>query len=169
MAEPAQRKAPPSPLIFSPSSVLSPIPLQAQSSTTSSHGSGTNTVSMPFVRRHVTRRLKAAKAECDKELQRVTNNITTFFEERLREVYQDPERDIQERASDFGGGSQMGDHEHLREPFIFHTSELGGLSQPDDYSSDGGYDDAEFGRHSRQRTLPITHWDVSPNSPILTP
>lgn len=40
---------------------------------------------MPFVRRHVTRRLKAAKAECDKELQRVTNSITAFFEERLRE------------------------------------------------------------------------------------
>jgi hypothetical protein len=32
-----------------------------------------------------TRRLKAAKQECDKELQRVTNTITSFFEEKLHE------------------------------------------------------------------------------------
>ncbi|TEB30177.1 hypothetical protein FA13DRAFT_1859051 [Coprinellus micaceus] len=150
MSEPGhQRRRPPSPLVFSPSSVLSPIPLQAQSSTSSSHGSGSNTVSMPFVRRHVTRRLKAAKAECDKELQRVTNNITAFFEERLRDVDQDVERDTFERD----GGSQVGDHDHLREPFIFHTSELGHPSHSDDYSSDGGYDgEAEYGRHSRQHS-----------------
>lgn len=41
---------------------------------------------MPFIKRHVTRRLKAAKQECDKDLQRVTNAITAFFEERLREA-----------------------------------------------------------------------------------
>jgi serine/threonine-protein kinase RIM15 len=40
---------------------------------------------MPFIKRHVTRRLKSAKQECDKDLQRVTNAITVFFEERLRE------------------------------------------------------------------------------------
>jgi hypothetical protein len=33
-----------------------------------------------------TRSLKAAKAECDKELQQVTNNIAAFFEERLRDA-----------------------------------------------------------------------------------
>ncbi|KAF5333261.1 hypothetical protein D9611_002188 [Ephemerocybe angulata] len=150
MSEPGHhRRRPPSPLVFSPSSVLSPIPLQAQSSTSSSHGSGSNTVSMPFVRRHVTRRLKAAKAECDKELQRVTNNITTFFEERLRDTDQDAERDYQERDA----GSQIGDHEHLREPFIFHTSELGLPNNNDEYSSDGGYEaESEFGRHSRQHS-----------------
>lgn len=148
MSEPAHhRRRPPSPLVFSPSSVLSPIPLQAQSSASSGHGSGSNTVSMPFVRRHVTRRLKAAKAECDKELQRVTNNITSFFEERLRDADQDVERDSQERDA----GSQIGDQDHLREPFIFHTSELGAASHNDEYSSDGGYDgESDYGRHSRQ-------------------
>lgn len=80
----------------------------------------------------------------------MTNNITAFFEERLRDVDQDVERDTFERD----GGSQVGDHDHLREPFIFHTSELGHPSHSDDYSSDGGYDgEAEYGRHSRQRTF----------------
>ena len=80
------RRQPPSPLVFSPDAILSPSPLQVQQSVAGiSHASTSNTVSMPFVRRHVTRRLKAAKADCDKELQRITNNITAFFEERLRE------------------------------------------------------------------------------------
>lgn len=80
----------------------------------------------------------------------MTNNITTFFEERLRDADQDVERDPLERD----GGSQIGDHEHLREPFIFHTSELG-PSHNDEYSSDGGYDgEQEYGRHSRQRAFP---------------
>ncbi|TFK28852.1 kinase-like protein [Coprinopsis marcescibilis] len=143
------RRQPPSPLVFAPDTVLSPIPLQAQSSTTSSHGSGSNTVSMPFVRRHVTRRLKAAKAECDKELQRVTGNVTAYFEERLRETDHEFERDHRERGQD--RDSQIGDHEHLREPFAFHSGELGG-GHLDDYSSDGGYEaEIEYNRHSRQR------------------
>ncbi|RXW21945.1 hypothetical protein EST38_g3900 [Candolleomyces aberdarensis] len=104
---------------------------------------------MPFVRRHVTRRLKAAKTECDKELQRVTNNITAFFEERLREGDTDVERD-------HDTGSQIGDQDHLREPFIFHTSELGASLHHDDYSSDGGYEaESEYGRHSRQRAYDV--------------
>ena len=105
---------------------------------------------MPFVRRHVTRRLKAAKAECDKELQRVTNNVTAFFEERLREADQDNERDHRDRQADRDRDSQLGDHDHLREPFIFHTGELG--LPTDDYSSDGGYEpELDYARHSRQR------------------
>lgn len=76
------RRQPPSPLIFSPETVLPPIPT---TSNAVSYGAAQNTVSMPFIKRHVTRRLKAAKQECDKDLQRVTNAITTFFEERLRE------------------------------------------------------------------------------------
>src|SRR5882762_1868291 len=91
------RLAPPSPLVFSLEPVLPPAP---RLSNNNSHGSGSNTVSMPFVRRHVTRRLKAAKAECDKELQRVTNNITAFFEERLREGDLETERDRRERDYD---------------------------------------------------------------------
>src|SRR6267154_4230574 len=84
-----QRRQPPSPLVFAPEPVL-PQPISQSNSST--YGSGSNTVSMPFVRRHVTRRLKTAKADCDKELRRVINNVTAFFEERLRDG--DQERDI---------------------------------------------------------------------------
>ena len=141
------RRQPPSPLIFSPDAILSPVPLQAQQTISINHGSGSNTVSMPFVRRHVTRRLKAAKAECDKELTRVTNNITAFFEERLREGDYETERDRRERDYD----SQIGDLEPLRDAFVYHPSEFGSIHHPDEYSSDGGYDaEPEYGRHSRQ-------------------
>lgn len=146
-----QRRQPPSPLVFSPDAVLSPMPIQPQTSNSSTHGSGSNTVSMPFVRRHVTRRLKAAKAECDKELQRITNNITSFFEERLREGDHETEREHRDRGRGRDHDSQLGDTEHLREPFIFHPAELGLALQADDYNSDGGYEaEVEYNRHSRQ-------------------
>ncbi|KAF8484381.1 hypothetical protein F5888DRAFT_1640815 [Russula emetica] len=61
--------------------VMSTLPI----SSSSTHGYGSNTVSVPLVRRHVTICLKAARQECDKELQRVTNAITSFFEEKLHE------------------------------------------------------------------------------------
>ena len=145
------RRQPPSPLIFSPDAILSPVPLQAPQTIAISHGS--NTVSMPFVRRHVTRRLKAAKAECDKELLRVTNNITVFFEERLREGDHETERDRRERDYD----SQPGDFEPLRDAFVYHPSEFGSIHHPDEYSSDGGYDaEPEYGRHSRQGMYSIS-------------
>ncbi|KAF8192467.1 hypothetical protein BJ912DRAFT_962074 [Pholiota molesta] len=142
-----QRRQPPSPLVFSPDAILSPIPLQAQQSMASiNHGSGSNTVSMPFVRRHVTRRLKAAKAECDKELQRVTHNITVFFEERLREGDHETERDRRERDYDVHS-----DLEPLRDAFVYQPNEFGSLQQPDEYSSDGGYDvEPDYHRHGRQ-------------------
>ncbi|KAF9482518.1 hypothetical protein BDN70DRAFT_829267 [Pholiota conissans] len=143
-----QRRQPPSPLVFSPDAILSPVPLQAQQSMASvNHGSGSGTVSMPFVRRHVTRRLKAAKAECDKELQRVTNNITIFFEERLREGDHETERDRRERDYD----SQQSDVEPLRDAFVYQPHEFGSTQQPDECSSDGGYDvEPEYYRHGRQ-------------------
>ncbi|KAJ7590864.1 hypothetical protein C8J56DRAFT_934082 [Mycena floridula] len=131
------RRQPPSPLIFSPDTVLSP------PSTYGSYGSGSNTVSMPFVRRHVTRRLKAAKAECDKELQRVTNNITTFFEERLREGDLDVAR-----------GETPDIENNSRDAYMFQPGELRSALQADESSSDGGYDaEIEYSssRHSRQR------------------
>jgi len=144
------RRQPPSPLVFSPDAILSPSPLQAQQSI-ASHASASNTVSMPFVRRHVTRRLRAAKADCDKELQRITNNITTFFEERLREGDFEAERDRRDRDHD----SQAGDLDHLRESFYHQPSEFGSL-QNDEYSSDGGYEpEPEFCRHSRQSVYPF--------------
>ncbi|KZW04120.1 hypothetical protein EXIGLDRAFT_600010 [Exidia glandulosa HHB12029] len=51
-----------------------------------SQSSNSNQVSMPFIKRHVTRRLRLAKDECDKELQKVTDMITAFFEERIRDA-----------------------------------------------------------------------------------
>ena len=56
-----RQAGPPSPLVFSPETVLSPLASHPVSSNASS-SNPQNTVSMPFVRRHVTRRLKAAKA-----------------------------------------------------------------------------------------------------------
>nr|GAT59960.1 serine/threonine protein [Mycena chlorophos] len=151
------RRQPPSPLVFTPETAFSP-PRAA-------HGSNsTNTVSMPFVRRHVTRRLKASKAECDKDLQRITNNITVFFEERLRDVDYDHERG---RA-----GIEHAEADALRDPFMFHVADLRSALQADESSSDGGYDaEPEFTRHSRttsnssslspgsQRRQSNTPWD----------
>ncbi|KAG6911235.1 hypothetical protein DXG01_003102 [Tephrocybe rancida] len=162
-----QRRQPPSPLVFSPETVLSPP--QTLRSNASSHGSGSNTVSMPFVRRHVTRRLKAAKAECDKELQRVTNNITAFFEERLREGDHETERELRdrERGRDRYRESLTPDSEHLRDALSLHSTDSGSAFQADDYSSDGGYEaEVEYGQHSRQRAYPVD--EQNPNPRALT-
>ncbi|KAJ3802044.1 hypothetical protein GGU11DRAFT_107472 [Lentinula aff. detonsa] len=151
-----QRRQPPSPLVFSSDAILSPPASQTSQQGSTSHGP--STVSMPFVRRHVTRRLKAAKAECDKELQRVTNNITTFFEERLKDNEYETERD---RDRD----SQLGDFDHLRDQFAFqpldtHRSAL----QTDESSSEGGYE-AEHEYHSRHSRQPSsTSASMSPSS-----
>ncbi|KAH9951697.1 hypothetical protein B0H21DRAFT_187165 [Amylocystis lapponica] len=166
------RRQPPSPLVFSPETVLAPIHTHsaATSNAASTHSSGSNTVSMPFVRRHVTRRLKTAKQECDKELQRVTNSVTAFFEERLRECEheQEPEREQRERDRE----SQFGDPEPLREAFVLQPAELRSALQFDEASSDGGYDAEPESYHSRQRASlddearpsrsTLTHWSSSP-------
>ncbi|KAH9938258.1 kinase response regulator receiver domain-containing protein [Fomitopsis serialis] len=111
---------------------------------------------MPFVRRHVTRRLKAAKAECDKELQRTTNSITAFFEERLREGDHEAEFEREQRERERGPTreSNLTDSqpEPLREAFVLQPAELRSALQFDDVSSDGGYEaDPEGNYHSRQR------------------
>lgn len=147
------RRQPPSPLVFSPETVLPAIPLQSQPSTSSTHASGANTVSMPFVRRHVYRRLKAAKQECDKELQRVTNSITAFFEERLRDNdhEQDFERDQRESHRERDRESRAGNVEPLREPFVLQPAALRSALQFDEVSSDGGYEAEPEGSTSRGR------------------
>ncbi|OJT13097.1 Serine/threonine-protein kinase cek1 [Trametes pubescens] len=164
------RRQPPSPLVFSPETVLNPIQPQASTSSSSNpHGSSSNTVSMPFVRRHVTRRLKAAKAECDKELQRVTNSITAFFEERLREGEheQEAEREQREYDRERDRESQFGDVEPLREAFVLQPQELRSALQFDEMSSDGGYDAEPEGSnyHSRQRA---SLDEDRPKQPTLT-
>ncbi|KAG5648926.1 hypothetical protein DXG03_000275 [Asterophora parasitica] len=122
---------------------------------------------MPFVRRHVTRRLKAAKAECDKELQRVTNNITTFFEERLREGDHETERELRdrERGRDRRRESLAPDSDALRDAFIRHGAEHGSALQADDYSSDGGYEaEVEYGHHSRQHAYLVDETHHQPQT-----
>ncbi|KAG1752641.1 RIM15, signal transduction response regulator [Suillus paluster] len=159
------RRQPPSPLVFAPESVL-PQPISQSNSST--YGSGSNTVSMPFVRRHVTRRLKTAKADCDKELRRVINNITAFFEERLRDggdQERDIDRDYRDRDRDFDRDSQYGDAEPLREAFVYHSFDPRPASQADTYS-DSGYDlEQESHHHTRQRAFPE---DDSTKLPSLT-
>ncbi|KAJ7929935.1 hypothetical protein B0H13DRAFT_1962539 [Mycena leptocephala] len=138
MADSGHRRQPPSPLVFSPETVLSPPQSRAVPGP-----SANNTV---FVRRHVTRRLKAAKSECDKDLQRITNNITVFFEERLREGDHETEREQRDRDRD----SQFGDPEPLRDPFVLNPADLRSALQADESSSDGGYEaETEYSRHSR--------------------
>ena len=147
------RRQPPSPLVFSPETVLPAIPLQSQASTSSTHASGANTVSMPFVRRHVYRRLKAAKQDCDKELQRVTNSITAFFEERLRDNDHElfDEREQRELKRDRDRDTRTGDIEALREPFVLQPAALRSALQFDEVSSDGGYEAEPEGTMSRGR------------------
>ncbi|KAF8639773.1 hypothetical protein AX17_001033 [Amanita inopinata Kibby_2008] len=156
------RRQPPSPLVLAPDSVLSP-------PNPPSNVSNSNTVSMPFVRRHVTRRLRAAKADCDKELQRVTNNITTFFEQRLREADHEAEREYRDREQ---GRDRGRDHEReldlqpsdsgLRDAFSHHQTDFMPVPHSEDYYSDGGYEaEVEYGRHSRQ---PSASAQMSPSS-----
>lgn len=44
-----------------------------------------DTLSMPFIKRHIRRRLTNAKETCDKELKKVIASITEHVESRLRE------------------------------------------------------------------------------------
>ena len=113
---------------------------------------------MPFVRRHVYRRLKAAKQECDKELQRVTNSITAFFEERLRDNdhEQEFEREQREGNRERDRESRAGDVEPLREPFVLQPAALRSALQFDEVSSDGGYEAEPEGSTSRGRQRAFT-------------
>ena len=132
---------------------------------------------MPFVRRHVFRRLKAAKQECDKELQRVTNSVTSFFEERLRENEHELEFERAERELERGrdrdrARRRRSDIEQLREGFVLQPQDLRSALQSDDASSDGGYDaEPEAALLSRQPTSfdedrpksqTLAHWSSSP-------
>ena len=42
-------------------------------------------ISMPYIKRHAVKRVKAAKDACNNELQKVIHSITLYFEERLGE------------------------------------------------------------------------------------
>lgn len=110
---------------------------------------------MPFVRRHVYRRLKAAKQECDKELQRVTNSITAFFEERLRDNEHEQEFEREQREVDRERDREFHQGEGrdgLREGFILQPAELRSALQFDEVS-DGGYEaEPEGSTRGRQRT-----------------
>ena len=136
---------------------------------------------MPFVKRHVTRRLKNAKQECDKELQRVITLITAFFEEKLRETLDadqpQDDRDFRGRARDV---STRRGSDTLKEPFTFQPADLrNALAGPEadaEASSDGGYEaELEYPRYgvSRQRASleesptaldpqKLTNWSSSP-------
>jgi len=174
------RRQPPSPLVFSPETVLPPIPIK-HTVQPIPNASRLDTVSMPFVKRHVTRRLKNAKQECDKELQRVINFITAFFEEKLRETLEadQPQDDRDPRGRPRDISTRRGS-DTLKEPFTFQPADLRnaleGSDADADGSSDGGYEaELEYPRYgvSRQRASleespaakdshGLTNWSPSP-------
>jgi serine/threonine-protein kinase RIM15 len=171
MAEPgpsAYRRDIPSPFAFTSSPSLTPsvqdVPVFG--------GGAAEMGSMPFVRRHVTRRLKAAKEDCDKEMQRITNSITTYFEQKLKESETEkeaekelyarerekerervPERDWEKERGRYRGEVPTDSPENW-DGYTFHPHDLKSALQLDEVSSDGGTDiDSERrNRHSRQRT-----------------
>ncbi|EUC67421.1 kinase response regulator receiver domain protein [Rhizoctonia solani AG-3 Rhs1AP] len=61
------------------------LPPTPSNTTTSTPNPTSNQISMPFIKRHIRRRLTNAKETCDKELHKVIHSITTYVEERLRE------------------------------------------------------------------------------------
>jgi serine/threonine-protein kinase RIM15 len=136
----------------------------------SSHA-GSETVSMPFVRRHVTRRLKSAKEDCNKEMQRITNSITAYFEQKLKEsdLERDADRELRERdrmeREQFE--KERGRHRDSLsaspdvwgDGYPFHPADLKNALQSDDGGSESGaeYDSERRSRHSRQREYSIHH------------
>lgn len=85
---------------------------------------------MPFIKRHIRRRLTNAKETCDKELAKVIHSITTYVEERLREP-SEPDYEL--------------DLHDLGDPFVLNPGGLGGDDTDDDVN------DTEFEvRRSRQ-------------------
>ncbi|KDN48131.1 hypothetical protein RSAG8_03147, partial [Rhizoctonia solani AG-8 WAC10335] len=61
------------------------LPPTPSNTATSTPNPTSNQISMPFIKRHIRRRLTNAKETCDKELHKVIHSITTYVEERLRE------------------------------------------------------------------------------------
>lgn len=190
MAEPGPsgyRRDIPSPLAFTSSPSLTPsvqdVPVFG--------GGASEMGSMPFVRRHVTRRLKAAKEDCDKEMQRITNSITTYFEQKLRESEYEkeaekelytrerekdrervPERDWEKERGRYRGEVASDSPDNWND-YTFLPSDLKSALQLDEGSSDSGTDiDSERrNRHSRQRTFLLAyHFHTShPGQRLGTP
>jgi serine/threonine-protein kinase RIM15 len=163
------RRDVPSPLTFTASPSLTP-------SAHDGHpfgGAGASEMgSMPFVRRHVTRRLKAAKEDCDKEMQRITNSITTYFEQKLKESEYEkeaekevlarerekerervPERNWEKERGRYREEGIAGSPEAWSD-YAFQPGELKSALQSDEGGSDSGTDveSERRNRHSRQGT-----------------
>jgi hypothetical protein len=85
---------------------------------------------MPFIKRHIRRRLTNAKETCDKELAKVIHSITIYVEERLREP-SEPDYEL--------------DLHDLGDPFILNPGGMTG----DDTDDDTNDNDFES-RRSRQ-------------------
>ncbi|QRV87907.1 kinase response regulator receiver domain protein [Ceratobasidium sp. AG-Ba] len=98
-----------------------------------------NQISMPFIKRHIRRRLTNAKETCDKELAKVIHSITTYVEERLREP-SEPDYEL--------------DLHDLADPFVLNPGGIGG-DDTDDDTHDTDFDS----RRSRQASA-----SSSPNS-----
>lgn len=112
---------------------------------------------MPFVKNHVTRRLKAAKTECDKELQRITNNITAFFESR---ALRDNDGQVESDGNRPIGSLHRRQSLATQEPDVlrdaFAVDALRSVLQIDDNGSDPGYEaESENMAHSQHGENPF--------------
>jgi serine/threonine-protein kinase RIM15 len=161
------RRDAPSPLAFTTSPSFGS---GTQDGLTFGASSASDMVSMPFVRRHVTRRLKAAKDDCNKEMQKITNSITTYFEQKLKEsdYEREAEREARdrererERAQERDWDIQRGRYRDevssaspdvWNDGYSFHPAELKSALQSDDGGSESGaeLETERQSRHSRQR------------------
>jgi serine/threonine-protein kinase RIM15 len=112
---------------------------------------------VPFVRRHVTRRRPPSRSATKL---RVTNTITSFFDEKLQEGELELELRDRERDRD----QQSPGPEFIRDAFVLQQGaapKSASVFLLDDASSDGGYGAEPLGNHSRQRA------SLDANAPTL--
>ena len=97
-----------------------------------------DTLSMPFIKRHIRRRLTNAKDSCDKELRKVVNSITEYVESRLRE--RNAAQETPPAASDSA------------DPFVSrgHSHSASGDLNEEAIMDDTEPEDAHARRHSRR-------------------
>ncbi|KAG8691696.1 hypothetical protein FRC11_012447 [Ceratobasidium sp. 423] len=146
---------------------LPPTPSNTASSTPNPNA---NQISMPFIKRHIRRRLTNAKETCDKELAKVIHSITTYVEERLREP---SEPDYESYLHDLGNHGVLtntddeSDDDHLdmgyRSRQVSASSSPNSLRRPlnlpRSIASTSSYGDAS---PSRKSSDPLTRQHMAP-------
>jgi hypothetical protein len=137
--------------------------VSAQSNSFGDNRSSDPDTSFILIRRRVTGRLEAEKAECDKKLQHVINNITASFGHNSRVGEHESQSELHDHERDRGRERehdlQIVDLKRLRKSFVHNAVDLRSALQTDDSSSDGGYETEE--EYSRQCLEPAKMDDGS--------